>query len=65
MESSVSVCPVPAEQQPLNEYEELKSSAFFCTCTLDWRKYITKLGWIWGLSWLGSGADSSSKLSST
>lgn len=29
MESSVSVCPVPAEQQPLNEYEELKSSGFF------------------------------------
>lgn len=55
MESSVSVCPVPAEQQPLNEYEQLKSSAFFCTCTLDWRKYITKLGWIWGLSWLVAG----------
>jgi len=55
MESSVSVCPVPAEQQPLNEYEELKSSGFFRTGTLDQHEYIKKLAWIWGLSWLISG----------
>jgi hypothetical protein len=55
MESSVSVCPVPAEQQPLNEYEELKSSGFFRTGTLDQREYIKKLAWIWGLSWLIAG----------
>lgn len=55
IESSVSVCPVPAEQQPLNEYEELKSSAFFRTCTLDGWQYIKKLVVIWGLSWVIAG----------
>ena len=55
MESSVSVCPVPAEQQPLNEYEQLKSSGFFRTATLDLREYSTKIGWIWGISWLVAG----------
>lgn len=55
MESSVCVCPVPSEQQPLNEYEELKASKFFRSCTLTWREYTTKLAWIWGASWLISG----------
>ena len=55
MESSVSVCPVPSEQQPLNEYEELKASGFFRTCTLDLREYITQLAWIWGGAWLVAG----------
>lgn len=55
MESSVSVCPVPSEQQPLNEYQELKSSGFFRTCTLDLRDYITKLTWIWGGAWFVAG----------
>jgi hypothetical protein len=55
IESSVSVCPVPAEQQPLNEYEELKSSNFFRSPALDRREYITKLVWIWSLSWLIAG----------
>lgn len=55
MNSSVSVCPVPEEQQPLNEYEELKSSSFFRTATLDLGKYISKLTWIWVLWWLLGG----------
>lgn len=53
--SSVSNCPVPTDQQPLNEYEELKTSWLFCDCSLNWRDYITKLVWIWGLSWLIAG----------
>jgi len=53
--SSVSNCPVPTDQQPLNEYEELKTSWLFRDSTLDWRKYITKMIWIWGLSWLIAG----------
>ncbi len=55
MKYSVSVCPVPSEQQPLNEYEELKASGFFRTCTLNRREYITSLAWIWTLSWLIAG----------
>lgn len=55
MESSVSVCPVPTEQQPLNEYEQLKSSGFFRTATLDLREYSVKIGWIWGISWILAG----------
>ncbi|MCX7597053.1 MAG: CGLD27 family protein [Fischerella sp.] len=52
IKSSVSNCPVPVEQQPLNEYEQLKSSWLFRDCVLNWRAYITKIGWIWGITWL-------------
>jgi Conserved in the green lineage and diatoms 27 len=52
IKSSVSYCPVPVEQQPLNEYEELKNSWLFRDCTLDWRDYITKMAWIWSVSWV-------------
>ncbi len=55
IESSVSVCPVPSEQQPLNEYEELKESRFFRTGTLGQRGYLTKLAWIWGGTWILAG----------
>jgi len=53
--SSVSNCPVPTDQQPLNEYEELKASWLFRDCTLNWQEYITKMAWIWSLSWLVAG----------
>ncbi len=52
IKSSVSNCPVPSEQQPLNEYEELKSSWLFRDCALSWGDYVTKMAWIWGLSGL-------------
>jgi Conserved in the green lineage and diatoms 27 len=55
MDSSVSVCPVPAEQQPINEYQELKESWFFSWATLDWRRYAIKMAWVWGWSWLIAG----------
>ena len=55
MMDSVSVCPVPSEQQPLNEYEELKASWFFRTSTLELRQYISKILWIWGTSWFIAG----------
>ncbi|MBE9210998.1 CGLD27 family protein [Nostoc sp. LEGE 06077] len=55
MRSSVFNCPVPTDQQPLNEYEELKTSWLFRDCTLNWRAYITNIAWIWGFSWLVSG----------
>jgi Conserved in the green lineage and diatoms 27 len=55
MRSSVSNCPVPTDQQPLNEYEELKTAWLFRDCTLNWREYITNIAWVWGFSWLVSG----------
>ncbi len=51
----VSNCPVPSEQQPLNEYEQLKSSWLFRDCSQDIRTYLTRIAWIWGLSWLVAG----------
>ena len=49
-DSSIKFCPVPSEQQPINEYEELKESWFFHWVTLDISSYIKKLSWIafWG-----------------
>ncbi|MGD1805847.1 CGLD27 family protein [Dapis sp. BLCC M126] len=47
--------PVPAEQQPANEYEELKNSWLFCWVTLERYDYLRKLVWVWAWSWLVSG----------
>ncbi len=55
MKLPVSVCPVPIEQQPLNEYQELKGSWFFGWTTLDLRRYIMKLVWVWAWSWVVAG----------
>ncbi|MBF2064395.1 MAG: CGLD27 family protein [Calothrix sp. C42_A2020_038] len=52
--SSVS-CPVPVEQQPVNEYEELKSAWLFRDCTASVREYAIRIAWIYGLSWLIAG----------
>lgn len=49
---SLSVCPVPPEQRPVNEYQELKASWFFSWVTLTWPQYLKKLAWVWGLSWI-------------
>ncbi|PSB50599.1 CGLD27 family protein [Chamaesiphon polymorphus] len=51
MSNSSSFCPVPKEQQPINEYQELQSSWFFGWVKLEPGKYITKLLWvgIWSL----------------
>jgi hypothetical protein len=53
--SSLNNCPVPLEQQPLNEYEELKNSWLFRDSVATWRDYLTKMFWIWGWSWLIAG----------
>lgn len=58
--SSVDNCPVPIEQQPLHEYEELKNSWFFGDSTLGSRGYLTRILWIWGWSWLIAGPVSAS-----
>jgi hypothetical protein len=46
-ESSVEFCPVPTEQQPINEYEQLKESWFFSWPTLTTFHYVRKLSWVW------------------
>jgi hypothetical protein len=55
IKSSVPNCPVPVEQQPLNEYEELKTAWLFRDSTLNWRSYLTKMFWIWCGLWLLAG----------
>jgi hypothetical protein len=52
MESSVFDCPVPAEQQPINEYQQLQASCFFSCPALDWPAYASKLVGIGFGSWL-------------
>ena len=52
MNSSVSTCPVPPEQRPVNEYQTLKESCFFRLATRDLRGYLIGIAWLWGLSWL-------------
>lgn len=47
-----SLCPVPEEQQPLNEYRELKSSWFFGWAMLPWVNFVGRLGIVWLLGWL-------------
>jgi hypothetical protein len=51
-ESSLKACPVPTEQQPINEYEQLKESWFFRWATLEKTLYWRKLTIIWLLGWL-------------
>ncbi len=51
-ESSIRVCPVPLEQQPVNEYEELKESWFFRWATLENRLFLRKIAVIWLIGWL-------------
>ena len=54
-ELDVSICPVPKEQQPINEYEQLKESWFFGWTTKSWLIYLRKLAWVWGISWFVTG----------
>ena len=53
--SSPAGCPVPSEQLPLNEYEELRESWFFRWAMLDLYAYIRKMIWIWVCSWAIAG----------
>jgi hypothetical protein len=55
METTTALCPVPLEQQPLEEYRELQESWFFRWATLELKAYVARLGWVWGWSWLMTG----------
>ena len=45
-ESSINFCPVPFDQQPVNEYEQLKESGLFSWATLDLAAYGRKFAWL-------------------
>lgn len=47
---STTFCPVPSEQQPVNEYQELAQSWFFRWVTLSKWEFALKLIKIWILS---------------
>jgi hypothetical protein len=49
MPSSTPVCPVPVEQQPLNEYQELQESWFFKWATLNWVGYLKPILILWAV----------------
>ena len=44
--STTNFCPVPAEQQPINEYEKLKESWLFDWGILSIGKYSQKIAWV-------------------
>ena len=50
-ESSVEFCPVPQEQQPIYEYQQMQDSWFSGWATLEYVDYGKKLSWVgfWGL----------------
>jgi hypothetical protein len=45
-ESATQFCPVPQEQQPSYEYQQLQDSWFFRWATLNPTEYIKKLLWV-------------------
>ena len=49
-QQSDTFCPVPSEQQPINEYQELQESWFFRWVTLNKWQFAQKLTWIWLIS---------------
>ncbi|NDJ16185.1 CGLD27 family protein [Myxacorys almedinensis] len=48
-------CPVPVEQRPLNEYQDLKTSWFFRWATLDRWGYLKPIAILWVINWLVAG----------
>jgi hypothetical protein len=55
MKASVIACPVPLEQQPLEEFRLLQESSFFRWAMLESRPYAMSIVWVWVWSWLVAG----------
>ena len=55
MKRSATRCPVPAEQLPIREYEDMRESWFYSWGARGFRGYIVPVLVVWGLSWLVSG----------
>ena len=54
MNTSLQNCPVPPEQQPLNEYKSLQNSWFFGWSTAPTVGFFRTLALLWFASWLFS-----------
>ena len=52
MNASIQNCPVPPEQQPLNEYQSLQNSWFFRWSTGSTLNYVRTLGVLWLSGWI-------------
>lgn len=48
-------CPVPAEQQPINEYQAMRESWFYRWGTLSLGAFLKPVGWLWAISWAFTG----------
>jgi hypothetical protein len=55
MAMSSVTCPVPLEQRPINEYQDLKESWFFRWATLDGWGYIKPIVVLWVINWIVAG----------
>ncbi len=51
----VQRCPVPVEQQPLHQYEDVRDSWFYSWGHRPWGAYLRPLFWFWLLSWAVTG----------
>jgi hypothetical protein len=65
MNKSSNFCPVPKEQQPVEEYRALQDSWFFSWAKIPNDRYLRKLGWIWVVSWLICGPVAAASFSPT
>lgn len=52
MESPTSLCPIPDEQQPLNEYQTLLNSWFYSWAIRPGFSHVKPFVLLWILSWL-------------
>lgn len=50
-----SRCPVPVEQQPINEYQDMRESWYYSWGSRDLAGYLKPIVVLWLLSWLFAG----------
>lgn len=53
--STPPTLPIPPEQRPINEYQELRGSYFFRWATLEPRTYLSGILFVWLAAWFISG----------
>ena len=55
MERPTTTVPIPPEQRPINEYQQLRTSFFFRWATVEPRTYLGAILVVWTVAWLVSG----------